>query len=91
MVMTKRVTVDLPDDVAERLGQEGDVSAFVAEAVRARMRAETSRAVMESAGFRFTDEGLAEARRRLEEGRRRMTAEVRAEGHRLLDEIRRAQ
>lgn len=89
MGMTKRVTVDLPDDVAERLGKEGNASAFVAEAVRARMRAEDSRTVMESAGFRFTDEGLAAARQRLAEGRQRMTPEVRAEGRRLLDEIQR--
>jgi hypothetical protein len=91
MVMPKRVTVELPDDVAERIGHEGDASAFVTEAVRARMRAETSRAAMEAAGFRFTDEGLAAARHRLEEGRRRMTAQVRAEGRRMLDEIRRGE
>jgi hypothetical protein len=89
MVMSKRVTVNLPDDVAERLAREGNVSAFVADAVRARMRAETSRTMMEAAGFQFTDEGLAAARRRLEEGRQRMTPEILAEGRQVLDEMRR--
>jgi post-segregation antitoxin (ccd killing protein) len=88
MIMSKRVTVNVPDDVAERLSREGNVSAFVTEAVRARMRHETTRAMLEAAGFRFTDEGLAAARRRLEEGRRRMTPDVLAEGRRQLDEMR---
>jgi hypothetical protein len=91
MVMAKRVTVNLPDDVAERLNREGDASAFVADAVRARMRSEASRTMMEAAGFRFTDEGLGAARRRIEEGCGRMTSEVRAEGRRMLDDIRRGQ
>jgi hypothetical protein len=88
--MSKRVTVNVPDDVAERLAQEGNVSAFVTEAVRARMRYETSRAMMAAAGFQFTDEGLAAARRRLRDGRSRMTSEVLAEGRRALDEMRRS-
>jgi len=88
MVMSKRVTVNLPDDVAERLSQEGNVSAFVTEAVRARMRHETTKAMMEAAGFRFTDERLAAARQRLQEGRRRMTPDVLTEGRRMLDEMR---
>lgn len=88
MLMSKRVTVNVPDDVAERLSQEGNVSAFVTDAVRARMRYEASRELMEAAGFRFTDEGLAAARQRLRDGRSRMTPALLAEGRRRLDEMR---
>jgi len=38
--MSKRVTVSLPDDVAERLGRELNASAYVTDALRERMERE---------------------------------------------------
>ncbi|MEO3922883.1 hypothetical protein ABGB07_03230 [Micromonosporaceae bacterium B7E4] len=82
--MSKRVTVNLPDDVAERLGQEPNVSAFVTEALRERMSRERTMAMLAEHGFRITDEGRARARARMAEARERMTpdrfAELRQRG-----------
>jgi hypothetical protein len=71
--MTQRVTVSLPDDVAERLGSEQNASAFVAEAVRDRMVREKTAALLAAHGFEVTPEGRTRARRRLDEARDRMT------------------
>ena len=61
--MTRRVTVSLPDDVAEYLDRHPNTSALVTEAIRARMhRQETTRRMLEAAGFRLTEEGRAWAR-----------------------------
>jgi DNA-binding GntR family transcriptional regulator len=61
--MTRRITVSLPDDVAEYLDKHPNSSAIVADAVRARMeRVATTRAMLEAAGFRLTPEGQAWAR-----------------------------
>jgi hypothetical protein len=55
--------VSLPDDVVEYLDSHPQAAAIVIEAVRARMqRGATTRAMLESAGFRLTDEGRAWAR-----------------------------
>ena len=36
--MTKKIAISIPDDVAEKLGEIDNVSAYVTEAVRRRMR-----------------------------------------------------
>lgn len=77
--MSKRMTVNLPDDVADRLSQEPNVSAFVTEALRERMSRERTMALLAEHGFRVTDEGRARARARLAEARDRMTPERFAE------------
>jgi BMFP domain-containing protein YqiC len=77
--MTKRITVSLPDDVAEYLAREENASAAVADAVRARMnRGAAALAVLRAAGFDITDEGLARARGKLP----RLAPEQRAESRR---------
>jgi hypothetical protein len=74
-VVSKRITINVPDDVAARLQHEENVSAYVTEAVRLRMRGESTRAILEAHGFRITDEGMQRWRERLAEGRAKMTPE----------------
>jgi DNA-binding GntR family transcriptional regulator len=79
--MTRRITVSLPDDVAEYLDKHPNSSAIVTEAVRARMeRAATTRAMLEAAGFRLTPEGQAWARSVLRPLTEEQRAEVRRRG-----------
>ena len=62
--MSKRVTVNLPDDVADRLGLEGNASAYVTEALRERMEREQTHALLAEHGIPVTGEGIARARER---------------------------
>ncbi|MDG4832381.1 hypothetical protein O7627_24180 [Solwaraspora sp. WMMD1047] len=73
--MTKRVTVSLPDDIAERLEGEPNASAYVAEAIRQRAARERGHQMLAEQGFVITEEGRARARQRLAEARERMTPE----------------
>lgn len=73
--MTKRVTVSLPDDIANQLEGEPNASAYVAEAIRQRAAREQGRRILEEQGFAITDEGLARARERLAEADRQWTPE----------------
>jgi hypothetical protein len=76
--MTRRITVSLPDDVAEYLDKHPNSSAIVTEAIRARMqRSATTRAMLEAAGFRLTEEGRAWARSVLKPLTEEQKAEVR--------------
>lgn len=76
--------MSLPDDVAEYLDKHSNSSAIVAKAVRAQMeRVATTRAMLETAGFHITDEGMAKWRDVL----RPATEEQRAESRRRLDAI----
>ena len=55
--------MSLPDDVVEYLDSHPQAAAIVIGAVRARMqRGATTRAMLEAAGFRLTDEGRSWAR-----------------------------
>jgi hypothetical protein len=82
--MSKRVTVNVPDDVAERLGQEPNASAFVTAAVRERMEREQTRRLLAEHGFPpITDEGIAKARERRLAVDARLTVERREELRRL--------
>lgn len=83
--MTKRLTVSLPDDIAEYLDAEPNASAAVADALRARMqRGAATTAMLRAAGFALTDEGIAQARGRLP----RLTEAQRAESRRRLADTR---
>ena len=73
--MTQRVTVSLPDDVAARLSQERNASAYVADALRDRIDREETGQLLTEHGFDITDEGRARARRDLAEARRRVGPE----------------
>jgi hypothetical protein len=69
--------VSLPDDVVEYLDSHPQAAAIVIEAVRARMqRGATTRAMLEAAGFRLTEEGRSWARAVLEPLTEEQKAEV---------------
>jgi len=69
--MSKRITINVPDHVAERLDREGNVSAFVTRVLERAMGHERDQEMLEAAGFRSTAEGRAWARRVLMEARGR--------------------
>jgi hypothetical protein len=75
--MTKKIAISVPDDVAERLEREPNVSAFISEAVRARMTGESVRRTLEASGFVLTDEGRARVAEELASLRASITPEVR--------------
>jgi metal-responsive CopG/Arc/MetJ family transcriptional regulator len=61
--MTRRITVSLPDDVAQYLDKHPNSSQVVADAVRERMqRGEAVRKALEAVGFVFTEQSRAWAR-----------------------------
>ena len=82
--MTKKITISVPDDVAERLSADDieNVSAYITESVRGRMRAEQTRKVLLELGFNITDEGVERMRQRVAELNARWTPEERAESNR---------
>ncbi len=81
--MTKKITVSLPDDIAERLSHEDNVSAFVAESIRRRILGERVRRQLRDAGINVTEEGIARVAE--EEKRLRMTPELRRKAKELLE------
>jgi transposase-like protein len=85
--MTKKLAVSVPDDVAERLARETNVSAYVTEAVRQRMRSEQTREMLRSLGFKITDEGVARAGEEFRRLRESITPELRAEAAELYERI----
>lgn len=76
--MSKRITVYLPEDVAARVEQEPNASAFVANAVRSVIRREETERALEQAGIQVTAEGIAAMRERYEAGKRRLASRRRA-------------
>jgi glutamyl-tRNA reductase len=60
--MTKKIAISVPDDVAERLAREPNVSAYITDAVRRRMGAERTRDALIALGFDITEEGTARVR-----------------------------
>jgi len=73
------VTVNLPDDVADRLSHESNASAYVTEALRERMEREQTRALLTEHGFPITGEGIVRARQRRLAAGARMTPQRREE------------
>jgi Arc/MetJ-type ribon-helix-helix transcriptional regulator len=77
--MTRRITVSLPDDVADYLASFSNASAVVTEAVRAYMnRGAAITAALRAAGVPLTDEGIAAARGTLPAFTEAQRAEIRA-------------
>jgi hypothetical protein len=81
--MTKKIAISVPDDVADRLAREPNVSAFVTESVRRRMSAERVRSAMTNLGITLTDEGVANAGRKLDELQASITPELRRQAAEL--------
>ncbi|HET8658809.1 MAG TPA: hypothetical protein VFM55_07395 [Micromonosporaceae bacterium] len=64
--MTRRITISLPDDVAEYAERSGgNTSGFIADVLRRRMRTDTLRAQWAKRGYLVTDEDLERTRARL--------------------------
>jgi hypothetical protein len=72
--MSKRITVYLPDDVAVRLEQASNASAFITSAVRSAMRREETERALTEAGIDLTPEGVAAMRERYEAGKRKLSS-----------------
>ena len=75
---SRRISISLPEDVAERLDREDNASAYVTGAVRARMRRESVRDVLSAGGFEITTEGVERMRERVLELERRRAARLTA-------------
>src|SRR5690242_3679816 len=69
--MTRRLTISLPDDLASELDElpAGQISRFVAEALRRRRISDTARAALHAAGHREFPFDPAGAHERLAESR----------------------
>jgi hypothetical protein len=75
--MTRKLSISLPDDVAEHLDQVDNASAYIADAIRMRRKREHTREMLARHGISVTDEGVAAAGERLravEERRRQRRA-----------------
>jgi hypothetical protein len=69
--MTRRFSISLPDDVAATLDGVDNASAYIAEAVRLRVRREAARDVLADAGYQITDGGVRRLRARVRDLERR--------------------
>jgi hypothetical protein len=76
--MTKKIAISVPDDVADQLSTVGNVSAYITEAVRRRMRVDQTRAALLKLGFDITDDGVARMRHRVAALEARSTPQERA-------------
>jgi hypothetical protein len=60
----RKLSISVPPDVAERLEQEPNASAYITQAVRDRMRLDALDAELAHQGIQVTEQGVAEARAR---------------------------
>jgi hypothetical protein len=81
--MTVKRSISVPDDVAEWLDQQPNVSAAIAAAVRAQMAGRQLDEILRCAGIEVTEAGKRRWRDRLAQP---IPAEALAEGQRILDE-----
>jgi Arc/MetJ-type ribon-helix-helix transcriptional regulator len=88
--MTRKISISLPDDVAEQLDDVDNVSAFITEAVRQKLRATRTYAALRSAGFELTEQGLERMRQRYR-ARGKITPEMMAGADAFLERIKRGE
>jgi hypothetical protein len=74
--MTRKISITLPDEVAELLDREENASAYIAEAIRLRQQREHVRDFLSRHGYQVTDEGMNRIRERLTDKKRRVAAKV---------------
>lgn len=86
--MTRKIAISVPDDVAARLEREPNVSAFIAESVRIRMRAENVRRVLADLGFDFDDETRDRTASELDALQAAVTPELRRQAAELQARVR---
>lgn len=63
--MTAKMSVSVPDDVAEYLAGQPNASAAVTDAVRSQMRTARTEQLLRAAGIEITDEGRMRWREQL--------------------------
>lgn len=85
--MTRKIAISVPDDVAERLEQETNVSAYVTEAVRRRIAGEQVRRTLAQAGRPVTEEGVARAKAQMDALRASVTPELQHAAEKLRAQI----
>jgi hypothetical protein len=81
--MTRKLAISVPDDVAARLDQESNVSAFITESIRRRMVGEQTRHALAAAGRPVSEEGVARAKARLDALRAAVTPQLQEEAEQL--------
>src|SRR5882724_8762820 len=74
--MTKKIAISLPDDIAEQIKDQPNVSAYVTEALRRRLASDEVRTRLRAVGYEITDEQVAAARVEREEMMARANADV---------------
>jgi hypothetical protein len=87
--MTRKLTISLPDEIAERLDRERNVSAYIAETLQRRIDHEHTVEMLTKAGYVFTEAEMDQASARLLDGRRQVTPEWVAAADDLLASARR--
>ncbi|MFI1193564.1 hypothetical protein ACH4T9_09915 [Micromonospora sp. NPDC020750] len=85
--MTKKITISLPDELAARLTEEPNASAYVAEALRRRMSGERTREVLRKTGFTVTEAGVARVHAEMEQLKAGITPELREQAAELEAEV----
>jgi hypothetical protein len=85
--MTKKIAISVPDDVAERLAVESNVSAYITDAVRRRMSAERTREALARLGFNITDEDIARAHEEHQQLMATITPELRVKAAAIKAEL----
>lgn len=76
--MTRKMSITLPDDVAELLDNEDNASAYIAEAIRLRQQREHVRDFLARHGYQVTEEGMNRIGKRLADKKRRVAQKVAA-------------
>lgn len=76
MKSMKRLTISVPDDVAERVGAESNASRFFTELARREMDREGDRLWMAEHGISVTEEGVRRVGVVMSEARARMAPEA---------------
>lgn len=86
--MTRKLTISVPDKVADRLAQEDNVSAFITSAVERVMTGEEVRRRHREIGFHIPEEEIARSREEYDRLMAGITPELRAEADELARAIR---
>ena len=78
--MTRKLSISLPDDVAEHLDTVDNASAYIADSIRLRRKGEHTREMLARHGIQITEGGVQAAGERLRaaEERRRQARSERA-------------
>jgi Arc/MetJ-type ribon-helix-helix transcriptional regulator len=76
--VTRKISITLPDDVADLLDKEENASAYIADAIRLRQQREHVRQFLARHGYQVTDDGIGRIGERLAEKKRRIAAKLAA-------------